>query len=332
MGVKDAVAKNFFGRKNVMAAILDHLLYDGREVVKESQLHDVNESYYEIEQTPDGRFRTDNRYRDKLFEYSDGQNFISIGLELQSRNDRRMVERIMVYDSRRYELLDSENRMHPIINIVLSFDKNRLSPPCTLSEMTGAGNALDRGHSFDYGYIPLNIYDMAEKMDMFPCDELHDVLYLFKTQNEGGNFMKALSKGRCGGRLSRDAALVCAVFLGLDLKIVNGKEYYDMCKAVREIKSDARRQGFRHGRKSGLREGEARGREIGEEIGEARGREIGEEIGEARGREIGEARGRAETIKAIVMRLLKRRAPMPEICDITGASVDDIHQIELSMQ
>ena len=112
--------------------------------------------------------------------------------------------------------------------------------------------------------------------------------------------MKALSKGRCGGRLSRDAALVCAVFLGLDLKIVNGKECYDMCKAVREIKSNARRQGFRHGRKSGLREGEAR--------------------------------GKAETIKAIVTRLLKRRASMPEICDITGASVDDIHEIELSMQ
>ena len=136
--------------------------------------------------------------------------------------------------------------------------------------------------------------------------------------------MKALSKGRCGGRLSRDAALVCAVFLGLDLKIVNGKEYYDMCKAVREIKSDARRQGF----KSGLRKGEARGVARGEAIGEARGVARGEAIGEARGVAI----GKAETIKVIVMRLLKRRAPMPEICDITGASVDDIHQIELSMQ
>ena len=300
MGVKDGVAKNFFGRTNVMAAILDYLLYDGMDVVKESQLHVVNESYYEIEQMPDGRFRTDNRYRDKLFEYSDGQNVISVGLELQSRNDRRMVERIMVYDARRFNELDDEHRMHPIINIVLSFDSNRRSPPCKLSEMTGDGNPLDGGRSFDYGYIPLNIYDMSEKTDMFPCDELQDVLYLFKTQTEGGNFMKVLSKGRCGGRLSRDAALVCAVFLGLDLKIVNGKECYDMCKAVREIKSDARRQGFRHGRKSGLREGEAR--------------------------------GKAETIKAIVTRLLKRRAPMPEICDITGASVDDIHEIELSMK
>ncbi len=304
MGVKDGVAKNFFGRKDVMVAILDYLLYDGRDVVMESQLHEVNESYYEIVQTPDGHFRTDNRYRDKLYEYGDGQNVISVGLELQSRNDRKMVERIMVYDARRFNELDDEHRMHPIINVVLSFDRNRRSPPCKLSEMTGDGNQLDGGHSFDYGYIPLNIYDMAEKTEMFPCDELQNVLYLFKTQNEGGNFMKALSKGRCVGRLSRDAALVCAVFLGLDFKIVNGKEYYDMCKAIRDIKSDARRQGFRHGRKSGLREGEA----------------------------IGEARGRTETIKSIVMRLLKRRCPMHEITDITGTTIDDIHQIELSMQ
>ena len=100
--------------------------------------------------------------------------------------------------------------------------------------------------------------------------------------------------------------------------------YLDMCKAVREIKSDARRQGF----KSGLRKGEVRGVARGEAIGEARGVARGEAIGEARGVAI----GKAETIKAIVMRLLKRRTSMHEICDITGASVDDIHQIELSMQ
>ena len=36
-------------------------------------------------------------------------------------------------------------------------------------------------YCFDYGYVYMNIYDIAEKLDMFPCDEMQDVLYLFNT-------------------------------------------------------------------------------------------------------------------------------------------------------
>ena len=316
MGVKDAVAKNFFGGKNVMAAILDYLLYEGKDVVKESQLREVNDAFYSIEQLPNGHFKTDNRYRDKLFEYNDGQDVISVGLELQSRNDRHMVERIMVYDSRRIKQLNDEDRMHSIINIVLSFDRHKRSPPSKLSEMIGKRNSLDGGLSFDYGYTSLNIYDMAEKIDMFPCDELQDVLYLFKMDNEGSQFMKVLTKGKCRGRLSRDAALVCAVFLGFDLNLGNGVESFDMCKALRDMKTDARRQGFRHGRKTGLREGRDEGLRVGRDEGLREGREEGFKDG----------------VKSIVVTLLKRSYPKHEICDITGASIDDIHEIELSMQ
>ena len=304
MGVKDATAKNFFGRKDVMAAILDYLLYDGRDVVRESQLREVNDAYYSIVQTPDGKFKTDNRYRDKLFEYMEGESVISVGLELQTRDDRHMVERVMVYDSRRFAQLNAEHRMHPIINVVLSFDRSRRSHPCRLSDMFIGGNLLANGLSFDYGYISMNIYDMAEKIEMFPCAELQDVLYLFKTETNSERFVDALTTGKCGGCLSRDAALVFAVFLGLDLKIDNDMEKIDMCKAWRDIKKDerkiGRKQGFRHGRKTGLREGVA--------------------IGEA------------NTLRNLVIRLLGQSRTLLDICDITGMSSDAVEQIAAEVQ
>ena len=304
MGIKDAVAKNFFGRRDVLAAILDYLLYDGMDVVRDSQLQEVNDAYYRIVQMPDGKFRTDNRYRDKLFEYTDGVNIMSVGLELQAHDDRHMVERVMVYDSRRFVQLKDEHRMHPIINIVLSFDRSRRSYPCRLSDMFIGDNLLASALSFDYGYISMNIYDMAEKTEMFPCTELQDVLYLFKTETNRDLFVDALTKGKCGGCLSRDAALVCAVFLGLDLKIDNDKDKIDMCKAWRDIKKDERKigreQGFRHGRKTGIREGMA--------------------IGEA------------NTLRNLVIRLLGQSRTLLDICDITGMSSETVEQIAAEVQ
>ena len=42
-------------------------------------------------------------------------------------------------------------------------------------------NSKAKDYCFDYGYVYMNIYDIAEKFYMFPCDEMQDVLYLFKT-------------------------------------------------------------------------------------------------------------------------------------------------------
>ena len=97
-----------------------------------------------------------------------------------------------------------------------------------------------------------------------------------------------------------------------------------MCKALRDMKTDARRQGFRHGRKTGLREG----RDEGLREGRDEGLRVGRDEGLREGREEGFKDG----VKSIVVTLLKRSYPKHEICDITGASIDDIHEIELSMQ
>jgi len=178
MALKDAVAKNFFGRKDVMVSILDYLLHDGLPKVSEDQLRDDNEAYYTIVQQPDGSFKTDNSFRDKLFEYDDGKEVISVGLELQSRRDKGMVQRIMVYDGKRIDQMAKEDKIYPIMNIVLDFDKNRRRPPTRLSEMMPLRDSKAKDYCSDYGYVYMNIYDIAEKFYMFPCAEMQDVLYL----------------------------------------------------------------------------------------------------------------------------------------------------------
>ena len=308
MGLKDTAAKNFFGRVDVMGAILDHILYDGKRVVQDGQLCDVCGEQHKIFQNEDGSFRSDNRYRDKLFEYDTGQEVASVGFEFQAYYDSNMVLRIMDYDQRRLRQLAREGRIHRIVNIVLNFDRNRRSPPSSLLQMYGNNVSVFSDYCFNYGFISLNIYDMAEKYDQFPCEELQKVLYLFKCDREERLFSKTFEQGWFKGRMSRDAAIVCAIFLGLNIQIDDESEEIDMCKAVRDMQKRCI------------------------DIGEKRGLAKGEKRGLAKGEKLGLAKGRMLAIRELVIKLFNESRSVLEICRLTGYPKKTVQEIALSLQ
>ena len=125
MGLKDTAAKNFFGRPDVAANLLDYVLYGGQPTVQASQLRELSGENYRIVQDETGRLKTDNRFRDKLFEYDTGCGKLTVGIELQSKDDRKMLLRIMGYDYRRHSEMYASGQRSRIINIVLSFDRKK---------------------------------------------------------------------------------------------------------------------------------------------------------------------------------------------------------------
>ncbi len=316
MGLKESLAKNFFSRPQVLACILNHVLYKGQQVVQPWQITDRCGEYLKILQNEDGSFRSDNRHRDRLFEYDAGSETLLIALEFQTRNDWKMVMREMEYDGRQYRKLLAAGQFHRIVNIVLSFDRSRIHCPSTLEEMFDNHESVAGRLFFNYGYNGLNIYDMAEKMDEFPCKELQEVLYLFKCEREHRLFMNAFEDGRLKATMSRDAAIVCAVFLDLDVRIDADSEEIDMCKAVR----DFRRKCINEGRKLEREENRLLWQEEGRRLGEEEGRRLGEE------------EGRKSTIRGIVERLINMKKDLPEICDLLGESETTIQEVVLSLQ
>ncbi len=219
-----------------------------------------------------------------------------------------MVLRIMDYDIDRYSQIDADHSMHKIINIVISFDKRRRKPPTRLSEMLPQDENAPDGFFYDYGYTYLNIYDLAEKIDMFTCSELRDVLYLFKLENDGGHFKDALKDKRFIGRLSRDAVLLCAVFLGMKIRIGNEKETFSMCRLMKEIE----KKGFNEGKEQGFKRGHIRGLK--------------------QGRDEGRKEGEANTVRRIVLLHLQSGYKLSEITKLTGASLKDVQEIAKSIQ
>ena len=68
MGLKDTAAKNFFGRPEVLACLLEYVLPKVVGNIQEDKLRLVSGEYYRILKDDDGQYITDNLFRDQLFE------------------------------------------------------------------------------------------------------------------------------------------------------------------------------------------------------------------------------------------------------------------------
>ena len=153
---------------------------------------------------------------------------------------------------------------------------------------------------------------MAEKKEMFSCEDLKKVLYLFKCERENRLFVEEIESGRLLMNMSRDAAILCAVFLGLKLRIDDESEEVDMCKAVRDYTRKCIREGKRLGREEGII--------------------VGREEGERLGLEKGEKLGKESALRDFVERLLNMRLSLHEICRLTGATRKKVQDITLALQ
>ena len=100
--------------------------------------------------------------------------------------------------------------------------------------------------------------------------------------------------------MSRDAAFVCAVFLGFELDIDDDVEEIDMCKMFKDFKRKCRREGRQKGRQEGRQEGLEEGKRI--------------------------------AFRDFVARLVGQSRSILEICDLTGASEKAVREAVLSLQ
>ena len=270
----------------------------------------------------DGGYRTDNCCRDRLFEYDNGKEAVAIGLELQSCNARNMLLRIMRYDQRQYAELSRLRKRRRVSSIVLSFDRSGRSCGESLSRVFGGTGAIPERFLPDYSFVSLNIYDLAEKLDEFHCKELRDVLYLFKCAREGSPFMDWLEKS--GRRMSRDAAFVCAAFLGFDVDIDDNEMEVGMCQVVidyrRRCIEEGKLLGIKLGKKEGLKEGKKEGLKEGEKKGEKKGKKEGLK------------EGMKIALRVFVANLLSMKYGIQDICRMTKAKESTVQEIILSLQ
>ena len=131
---------------------------------------------------------------------------------------------------------------------------------------------------------------------------------MFKCEKDERLFTRVLRNHRLMGKMSRDAAIVCAIFLGLKIKIDDESEEIDMCKAV----SDFRRKCIDEGKRLGINEGKR--------------------LGMDEGKRLGMEKGRMQAIREIVESLFKQNYGVMEICKLISVPFETVQEITLSLQ
>ena len=169
MGEKDITEKILEDYNDVFADIVNVLLFNGKEVVKEDSLE--NSGVHSGYKADDSKVHEQERDIAKF--WREGNVRIALhGIENQTTVDKLMPFRIISYDGSSYKsqmALDEEN-MLPVITIVLYFGKTRWNSPKSLKESLSIPRELNK-YVNDYKIHVFEIAWLSEKqVNMFKSD------------------------------------------------------------------------------------------------------------------------------------------------------------------
>lgn len=167
MGSKDIVEKTLESYNDVFADIVNVLLFDGDEVIKENELQPAREkSMYKI----DGKVYQQERDIAKFWKNGEIQ-IAFFGIENQTSVDNDMPLRVISYDGAAYRnQLKAGKKRYPVITLILYFgDKKWEKPKCILD----CFEVPERIKAFVSDY-KINIFEIpkltSEKISKFKSD------------------------------------------------------------------------------------------------------------------------------------------------------------------
>ena len=124
--------------------------------------------------------------------------------------------------------------------------------------------------------------------------------------------------------MSRDAAFVCAAFLGFDVDIDDNEMEVGMCQVV----IDYRRRCIEEGKLLGIKLGKKEGLKEGKKEGKKEGLKEGEKKGEKKGVK----EGMKIALRGFVENLLSMKYGIQDICRMTKAKESTVQEIIMSLQ
>ena len=272
----DKAEKVFVGCRDVFAELINGLVYEGKEVLKEDTiLSGPTESIYgdkkwreegngqkagsgQDSNRENGLRKVKNQFRDiSMYEMADGKVQALYNLENQSTVDRRMPLRCAGYDGAAYRSQYREKKgqgVYPVITIVLNWGERPWDAAKSVREMIGCvqKKELDdyidksRMHVFDMRFLPAEVRERFQGDMRVILDYLSDRNSLMRRRQKLKNPEEVMLMLYA---LSKDARYLESIaFMG------EGEE-----KSMCDLLDEAENRGMARGREEGI----ARGREQG---------------------------------------------------------------------
>jgi hypothetical protein len=212
MGKKDIITKNYIRRPEIFADIFNYRLYGGKDRIQPDQLKemDIAESLVTNQKGNGGRFGkavTVEKYRDikKIFK---------------------------------------EDKIIPVITVVLYFGEKPWDGPRSLKDMMGWKGEEAESYIQDYKMNLLIPSEMKDAEIETLQSSLREVFYFLKYAGDWKKLEKILDKNERFRSLEKEAAVVISTLTNTEIKIKESEEKQDMCEAIEQMKQESMEMGL----------------------------------------------------------------------------------------
>ena len=297
MGAIDINTKIYFQNRDHFADLFNFKLYDGRQQIHAADLKPVDSA---VVIAPYGNHARQpiQRIRDNVSMWASMQDdhsaYIILGIESQTNVHYAMPVRNMVYDSSNYaeqiqrasvsysdkkkerseqfklsnsEFLSGfrkEDRLIPVITIVLLFNADTWDGPRSIHEMLSIHDAGLLKYIPDYRINLVAPAELQENEYRKFHTPLGQVLEYIRVSRDKDKLDQLMKKDSRYSRMDRDSANLINAVTNSKLTYPEEGDEIDMCKAIDDMRADAKAEG--------IEEGRAEGRAVGIEEGRAEGK------------------------------------------------------------
>ena len=259
MNKKDIIEREYFRRNEKFASIFNYYLFDGKNVIKEDELEELDTTL--ITTNPILSKRERDIYKKAVFKTDGKKKYLLLGIENQTREDSYMVIRNMGYDYYSYhnqvQNIEKEykndkievKRIYPVITLVIYYSHKRWTGKKDLYSIIDISDNL-KEYVSNYKLNIIEPYSMEER----DFDKLNnDLGLLFGFIKYSGNQTKLDLLLRNNDKYKtvdiKTARLIKEVTnIDIEINEEDGGEY-NMCKAIEDMKKTARKEGKEEAKK-----------------------------------------------------------------------------------
>ena len=236
MGTKDITEKALEDYNDVFADIVNVLLFNGEEVVRQDQLTEGSPySNY----TENGKIRSQERDIYKYWKHN-RLRLAAIGFENETKEEEDMPLRVMNYDAAGYraQINNGNDGRYPVVSLVLYYGyKKKWSKAKTLYDRLEVPDKL-KEYVFDYG---MNLFEIAyledSVVDKFQSDFKFVADYFVQMRKTGKYIAPNEKIVHVQEMLSLMSALTDDSRFTDVYDDIKGKERVSMCTVLDEIET-----------------------------------------------------------------------------------------------
>ena len=257
---KDSLAKEYISDNAIFADLINFYFFDGEKKVIDSDLKELDTtSVVTLKEK-----KQIQRYRDLVKEAcikEDSNNtYIIFGIENQSEIDNKMVFRCMIYDALSYlkqlDNIEKPNKndkikLKPVITLVLYLSNGEWDGPKSIYEIIDMEKyQFIKDRIYDYKLHLISPYEIKNEDFSKLTSEMRIVLKCIKKSHNSKEFDDLINNDTDFKMVSNKAIGLINEVADTEFKTNENGGYVDMCKAIEDMKKEARLEGMAEERKN----------------------------------------------------------------------------------